>query len=117
MLVYSLSALPGAAAARIARAFFAAGSGFVGDDVDTVLHKLLLSAGMDVQRAQTGIVFLDEVDKLRSQQSFGAKDLRLAAPHALLILIEGSLVPLPPGGGPHQVRWAGSPCPTRLIGG
>ena len=77
-------------------------AGFVGDDVETVLHKLLLAAGMDVQKAQGGIVFLDEVDKLRSQQSFG-KDLRLGAQHSLLKLIEGSVVGVPPGGGYKQV--------------
>jgi ATP-dependent Clp protease ATP-binding subunit ClpX len=58
---------------------------------------------MDVQRAQAGIVFLDEVDKLRGGQSFGAKDMRLGAQHALLKLIEGSVVGVPPSGGYKQV--------------
>src|SRR5204862_1482249 len=65
-------------------------AGYVGEDVETVLHKLLLAAGMDVQAAQKGIVFLDEVDKLRGGQSFGAKDMRLGVQHAILKLIEGT---------------------------
>ena len=44
-------------------------AGYVGEDVETVLHKLLLAADMDVQKAQGGIVFIDEVDKLRGGQS------------------------------------------------
>jgi ATP-dependent Clp protease ATP-binding subunit ClpX len=74
-------------------------AGYVGEDVETVLHKLLLAAGWDIQAAQRGIVFLDEVDKLRGGQSFGAKDMRLGVQHAILKLIEGTTCSVPPGGG------------------
>ncbi len=78
-------------------------SGYVGDDVETVLQRLLIAANMDVAAAQRGIIFLDEVDKLRGGQSFGAKDLRLGAQHSLLKLIEGAVVGVPPSGGYKQV--------------
>jgi ATP-dependent Clp protease ATP-binding subunit ClpX len=74
-------------------------AGYVGEDVETVLHKLLLAANCDVQAAQRGIVFLDEIDKLRGGQSFGAKDMRLGVQHALLKVIEGTTCNVPPGGG------------------
>jgi len=74
-------------------------AGYVGEDVETVLLKLLLAADMDVQKAQGGIVFLDEVDKLRAGQSLGVKDMRLGVQHAILKLIEGTTCNVPPGGG------------------
>src|SRR4051812_39212200 len=50
-------------------------AGYVGEDVETVLHKLLLASAMDVQKAQGGIVYIDEVDKLRTGQSPTSKDM------------------------------------------
>jgi len=73
--------------------------GYVGEDVETVLHKLLLSAGGDVAEARQGIVFIDEIDKLGGGRVHGAKDLRLGVQHALLKMIEGTVANVPPSGG------------------
>ena len=74
-------------------------AGYIGEDVETILYRLLVAAGMDVQAAQRGIIFLDEVDKLAGGRAFGTKDMRLGVQHALLKLIEGTTCSVPPGGG------------------
>ena len=74
-------------------------AGYVGEDVEGVLHKLLVAANMDVEAAQRGVVFLDEIDKLRGGQAHGTKDMRLGAQHALLKMIEGTVINVPPSGG------------------
>ena len=74
-------------------------SGYVGEDMEGVIHRLLLAANMDVQSAQRGIIFIDEIDKLRAGQAHGTKDMRLGVQHALLKLIEGTRCSVPPGGG------------------
>lgn len=73
-------------------------AGYVGDDVETVLHKLLVAAGMDVQIAQRGIVYIDEIDKLGGRVH-GTKDMRRGVQHALLKMIEGTVAGVPPSGG------------------
>lgn len=78
-------------------------AGYVGEDVEGVLHKLLLAANMDVEMAQRGVVFIDEIDKLRGGQSAGSKDMRLGVQHALLKMIEGTVINVPPSGGFKQV--------------
>ena len=55
-------------------------AGYVGEDVESVLHKLLLAANMDVQAAQGGIVYIDEIDKLGGGRVYGVKDMRLGRP-------------------------------------
>src|SRR3954453_1864648 len=52
-------------------------AGYVGEDVETVLHKLLMAAGGDVGRAQQGVIYLDEIDKLCGGRVHGTKDMRL----------------------------------------
>lgn len=74
-------------------------TGYVGEDVETVLYKLLLAANMDVGAAQRGIVYLDEIDKLRGGRAAGTRDVKLGVQHCLLKLIEGSVVSVPPSGG------------------
>ena len=74
-------------------------AGYVGEDVESVLHKLLLAAGMDVQAALRGIVYLDEIDKLGGGRVYGTKDLRLGVQHGLLKIIEGTVASVPPSGG------------------
>jgi ATP-dependent Clp protease ATP-binding subunit ClpX len=73
-------------------------TGYVGEDVETILHKLLMAAGGDVGRAQQGIAYLDESDKLSGGHIHG-KDLRLGVQHALLKMVEGTIVNVPPSGG------------------
>jgi ATP-dependent Clp protease ATP-binding subunit ClpX len=74
-------------------------AGYVGEDVESVLHKLLMAAGGDVADAQRGIVYLDEIDKLGGGRIFGTKDLRLGVQHGLLKMIEGTIANVPPSGG------------------
>jgi len=74
-------------------------AGYVGEDVESVLHKLLVAANMDVQAAQGGIVYIDEIDKLGGGRVFGTKDMRLGVQHALLKMIEGTVASVPPSGG------------------
>lgn len=77
-------------------------AGFVGDDVETVLLKLYLAAGGDVAKAERGIVFLDEVDKL-AKVGTGANITKdpsgEGVQQALLKLMEGTVANIPPSGG------------------
>jgi len=82
-------------------------AGYVGEDVENILYKLLLAAGMDVNAAQRGIVYVDEIDKLGGGRVHGAKDMRLGVQHALLKMIEGTVVGVPPSGG---YRMPGEAC-------
>jgi ATP-dependent Clp protease ATP-binding subunit ClpX len=74
-------------------------AGYVGEDVESILHKLLLAAGGNVADAQRGIVYLDEIDKLGGGRVYGTKDLRLGVQHGLLKLIEGTVANVPSNGG------------------
>jgi ATP-dependent Clp protease ATP-binding subunit ClpX len=67
-------------------------AGYIGEDVDSVLTRLLSAAGGDLKKASTGIVFLDEVDKLRSRQSSsGGRDVSgEGVQQALLKMLEGT---------------------------
>src|SRR5262249_46071044 len=50
-------------------------AGYVGEDVESILHKLLISANGDVQAAQGGIIYIDEIDKLGGGRVYGVKDM------------------------------------------
>ncbi|CAG9534327.1 unnamed protein product [Cercopithifilaria johnstoni] len=71
-------------------------SGYVGDDVDTVIQKLLVNADGDTDAAQRGIVFLDEFDKISSSLDFESRSFRdvggRGVQQAFLKLIEGAVV-------------------------
>ncbi len=82
-------------------------AGYVGEDVESILYKLLVAAGMDVQAAQRGIVYIDEIDKLGGCRVHRAKDLRLGVQHALLKMIEGTVASVPPSG---SYKVVGGPC-------
>ena len=77
-------------------------AGYVGEDVESMLSRLLAAADYDVERAQCGVVFIDEVDKL-SRKSAGASITRdvngEGVQQAILKLVEGSKVNVPPYGG------------------
>ena len=73
-------------------------AGYIGDDVESVLSKLLSAAGNDVDRAQTGIVFIDEIDKLAKKQNTNQRDVSgESVQQGLLKLLEGSSIEVPVG--------------------
>jgi ATP-dependent Clp protease ATP-binding subunit ClpX len=89
-------------------------AGYVGEDVESILYKLLIAADMDVQAAQGGIIYIDEIDKLTGGRVHG-KDLRLGVQHALLKMIEGSIVNVPPSGGYRMPGETATPFDTTNI--
>lgn len=73
-------------------------AGYIGDDVESVLSKLLAAAGNDVALAERGIVFIDEIDKIAKKKSTNSRDVSgESVQQGLLKLIEGSEVEVPVG--------------------
>jgi len=73
-------------------------AGYIGDDIESVVSKLLAAADNDVEKAQTGIIFIDEIDKLAKKQNTNSRDVSgESVQQGLLKLLEGSEVEVPVG--------------------
>ena len=73
-------------------------AGYIGDDIESVVSKLLAEADNDVEKAERGIIFIDEVDKIAKKQQTNARDVSgESVQQELLKLLEGSLVEVPIG--------------------
>ena len=73
-------------------------AGYIGDDVESVLSKLLANADDDVERAEHGIVFIDEIDKIAKKKNTTSRDVSgESVQQGLLKLLEGAEVEVPVG--------------------
>lgn len=73
-------------------------AGYIGDDVESVISKLLANAENDVERAESGIVYIDEIDKLAKKENANQRDVSgESVQQALLKLLEGADVEVPVG--------------------
>ncbi len=73
-------------------------AGYIGDDIESVISKLLAAADNDVERAETGIVFIDEIDKIAKKDSVRSRDVSgESVQQGMLKLLEGSEVEVPVG--------------------
>ncbi len=73
-------------------------AGYIGDDIESVLSKLLAAADNDVERAEHGIVFIDEIDKLAKKQNATQRDVSgESVQQGMLKLLEGAEIEVPVG--------------------
>jgi len=73
-------------------------AGYVGDDVESVLVRLVQNSGGDVEKAERGIVYIDEIDKIATKDSRGRDVSGEGVQQGLLKMLEGSVVSINPSG-------------------
>mmetsp|Transcript_7585 Transcript_7585/g.11361 ORF Transcript_7585/g.11361 Transcript_7585/m.11361 type:complete len:584 (+) Transcript_7585:20-1771(+) len=75
-------------------------AGYVGEDVESILHKLYVESGYDIQKTQRGIVYVDEIDKIRRRKEFSSsRDVSgEGVQQGLLKMLEGTVVNIPKDG-------------------
>jgi len=73
-------------------------AGYIGDDIESVVSKLLAAAGNDVEKAERGIIFVDEIDKIAKKKETRSRDVSgESVQQGMLKLLEGSEVEVPVG--------------------
>jgi ATP-dependent Clp protease ATP-binding subunit ClpX len=89
-------------------------AGYVGDDVESLLARLIQAANGDLNVAQSGIIYIDEIHKIKTTGS-GFKHMRLGVQHALLKILEGCIATVPPLGGYKHPMHSGVPFDTSQV--
>ncbi len=73
-------------------------AGYIGDDIESVVSKLLSAAGNDVERAEQGIIFIDEIDKIAKKRNANQRDVSgESVQQGMLKLLEGAQIEVPVG--------------------
>ncbi len=91
-------------------------AGYIGDDIESVLSKLLAAAGNDVELAETGIVFIDEIDKIAKKKNTSTRDVSgESVQQELLKMLEGSKMEVPVGSGSKNAMVPMTTMDTRNI--
>lgn len=91
-------------------------AGYIGDDVESILSKLLAVSGNDVEKAEKGIVFIDEIDKLAKKKETHSRDVSgESVQQGLLKILEGADVEVPVGAGSKNAMTPTTTMNTRNI--
>ncbi len=91
-------------------------AGYIGDDIESVVSKLLSAADNDVEKAEQGIIFIDEIDKLARKKNTTTRDVNgESVQQGILKLLEGSVVEVPVGSNSKNAMVPLTPVDTQNI--